>query len=251
MSGHSKWAQIKRKKSKEDVKRGQLFSKLIRAVIIAAKKGPNPETNPQLAQAIERARSFHVPQENIERAIKKAAGEGENVSYEQIFYEGYGPGGVAYLVEVMTDNRNRTAAEIRNIFSSAGGSLAESGSVSWLFERKGLIVVSIKSAEEEERLLEIALEEGADDVITRENEVEVITSPETFSKVKKALQNRNFSLISAEITMLPQRTVRVESDEARKVLRLLEALEGHEDVQEVYSNFDIPESVFEEIAAGQ
>lgn len=250
MSGHSKWAQIKRKKSKEDAKRGQLFSKLIRAVMIAAKKGPNPETNPQLAQAVERARSFYVPQENIERAIKRATGEGENINYEQVFYEGYGPAGVAYLVEAMTDNRNRTTAEIRNIFSSAGGSLAESGSVSWLFERKGFIVVKINSSEEEERLLEIALEGGADDVVTRENEVEVVTSPESFNKVKKALLENNFSLVSAEITMYPQRTVRVEGDEARKVLKLLDVLESHEDVQEVYSNFDIPEGVFEEAAAG-
>ncbi len=248
MSGHSKWAQIKRKKSREDAKRGQLFSKLIRAVIIAAKKNSNPETNPQLAQAIERARSFHVPQDNIERAIKRAAGEGETISYEHVFYEGYGPGGVAYLVEVMTDNRNRTAAEIRNIFSSAGGSLAESGSVSWLFERKGVIVIRINSTEEEESLLEVALEEGADDIVTRENEVEIITSFENFRRLKESLE-KNFTLISAEITMFPQRTVRVEGNEARKVLKLLDALEEHDDVQEVYTNFDIPEGILEEIAA--
>lgn len=249
MSGHSKWAQIKRKKSKEDAKRGQLFSKLIRAIMIAAKKNPNPETNPQLAQAIERARSFHVPQDNIERAIKRAAGEGENINYEHVFYEGYGPGGVAYLVEVMTDNRNRTAAEIRNIFSSAGGSLAESGSVSWLFERKGVIVVNINSPDEEEKLLEIALEEGAEDVVTRENEVEIITPSENFRRIREALIEKNFSLASAELTMVPQRTVRVEGSEARKVLNLLDALEEHDDVQEVYSNFDIPEGILEEIAA--
>ncbi len=249
MSGHSKWAQIKRKKSKEDAKRGQLFSKLIRAIMMAAKKNPNPDTNPQLAQAIDRARSFHVPHENIERAIKRAAGEGESVNYEHVFYEGYGPGGVAYLVEVMTDNRNRTAAEIRNIFSSAGGSLAESGSVSWLFERKGVIVVSVNSAEEEESLLEIALEEEAEDVITRENEVEIITTFENFRRVKEAIAEKNFSIVSAEITMVPQRTVRVEGNEAQKVLNLLDALEEHDDVQEVYSNFDIPERLLEELAA--
>ncbi|MCX7832476.1 MAG: YebC/PmpR family DNA-binding transcriptional regulator [Actinobacteria bacterium] len=239
---------MKHKKAKEDAKRGKIFSKLTRAIIVAAKQGGgNPETNPQLANAIEKAKQFNLPQENIERAIKKATGELGSENYEQIVYEGYAPGGVAVMVEAMTDNRNRTAADIRHIFSKHGGNLSETGSVSWMFEKKG-IVSFLKEEVNEEELLMDALEAGAEDLEEDESFVNVITSPKNFNQVKEALQQKQYRFERAEITMNPTSTVKIEDKEtAKKVLRLIEALEDHDDVQEVYSNFDIEESILEEL----
>ncbi|MCX7832245.1 MAG: YebC/PmpR family DNA-binding transcriptional regulator [Actinobacteria bacterium] len=248
MAGHSKWAQIKHKKAKEDAKRGKIFSKLTRAIIVAAKQGGgNPETNPQLANAIEKAKQFNLPQENIERAIKKATGELGSENYEQIVYEGYAPGGVAVMVETMTDNRNRTAADIRHIFSKHGGNLSETGSVSWMFEKKGIISFLKEKVNEEELLMD-ALEAGAEDLEEDESFVNVITSPKNFNQVKEVLKSKNYKFERAEITMTPTSTVRIEDKEtAKKIIRLIEALEDHDDVQEVYSNFDIKESILDEL----
>lgn len=248
MAGHSKWAQIKHKKAKEDAKKGKIFSKLTRAIIVAVKQGGgNPETNPQLANAIEKAKEYNLPQENIERAIKRATGEIGAENYEQIVYEGYAPGGVAVMVEAMTDNRNRTAAEIRHIFSKHGGNLSETGSVSWMFEKKGVISFLREKIDEEE-LLSAALEAGAEDMEEDESFVNIITSPKNFREVKEALEKAGYSYERAEITMNPTTTVKVEDREtAKKVLKLIEALEDHDDVQEVYSNFDISESLLDEI----
>lgn len=248
MAGHSKWAQIKHKKAKEDAKRGKIFSKLTRAIIVAAKQGGgNPDTNPQLANAIEKAKQYNLPQENIERAIKKATGELGAENYEQIVYEGYGPGGVAIMVEAMTDNRNRTAADIRHIFSKHGGNLSETGSVAWMFEKKGIISF-LRSKIDEDELLSAALEAGAEDMEEDESFVNIITNPKSFGEVKEALEKAGYQYERAEITMNPTTTVKIEDREtARKVLRLIEALEDHDDVQEVYSNFDIEESLLEEL----
>lgn len=250
MAGHSKWAQIKHKKAKEDAKRGKIFSKLTRAIMVAARQGGgNPETNPQLANAIEKAKQYNLPQENIERAIKRATGELGAENYEQIIYEGYAPGGVAVMVEAMTDNRNRTAADIRHIFSKHGGNLSESGSVAWMFEKKGVISF-LKEKVNVDDLLAVALEAGAEDLQEDESFVNVITNPKDFGDVKEALENAGFQFERAEITMNPTTTVKIEDKEtAKKVLRLIEALEDHDDVQEVYSNFDIEESLIEEIEA--
>lgn len=248
MAGHSKWAQIKHKKAREDAKRGKLFSKLTRSIIVAARQGGgNPETNPALAAAIERARAYNLPQENIERAIKKATGELGAENYEHIIYEGYAPGGVAVMVEAMTDNRNRTASEIRHLFSKFNGNLGESGCVSWMFEKKGVISVP-KDRIDEESLFEIAIEAGAEDIQDDESYFSVITDPDNFHMVKSELEQKNIYFETARITMNPTSTVRIDTvEQAKKVLRLIEALEEHDDVQEVYANFDIPESVLEEI----
>lgn len=248
MAGHSKWAQIKHKKAKEDAKRGKIFSKLTRAIIIAARQGGgNPETNSALANAIEKAKEYNLPQENIERAIKKAIGELGAESYEQIVYEGYAPGGVAVLIEAATDNRNRTAADIRHIFSKHGGNLGETGSVAWMFEKKGVISFLREKVNEEE-LFNLAIEAGAEDLEEDESFINVITNPKNFRQVRDALAEKGFEAERAEITMNPTNTIKIEDKEtAKKVLRLIEALEDHDDVQEVYSNFDIPESILDEI----
>ncbi len=252
MAGHSKWAQIKHKKAREDAKRGKIFSKLLRAIMVAAKQGGgNPDTNVQLARAIEKAKEYNVPQENIERAIKRGTGElSGSEQIEQIFYEGYAPGGVALIVEAMTDNRNRTAAEIRNIFSRHGGHLGETGCVSWIFERKGLISVEKSENVDEEELFNIALEAGAEDMNIEENYYEILTTPENFKQVKEALEKKGIAFASADVTMFPKTTVKVTDEDAKKVLRLVEALEEHDDVQEVYANFDISEEVLEKTLAG-
>lgn len=248
MAGHSKWAQIKRKKSKEDEKRGRLFSKLTKSIIVAARQGGgNPESNPALAAAIEKAKQFNLPQENIERAIKKATGELEGVNYETLVYEGYAPGGVAVMVEVATDNRNRTAAEMRHIFSKRGGNLGETGSVAWMFERKGEIVVPAGAAGEDD-VLAAALEAGAEDMETGDDAYTVYTEPDSFAAVRDALVSRGLPIESAEIVMRPTTTVPVtDREQARKVLALIDDLEDHDDVQEVYANFDIPAEVLEEL----
>ncbi len=248
MSGHSKWAQIKHKKARVDKQRGKLFSKLIREITIAARQGGgNPEFNPKLRLAIEKAREANMPAENIEKAIKRGTGELEGTHYEQAIYEGYGPGGVAILVVTYTDNRNRTTSEIRHIFSKYGGNLAGVGSVSWQFEEKGVIYVE-KSQVSEDDVLEIAMEAGAEDVIVQKDTYEIVTSPKEFEAVKKAFQEKGMPIADSMLTMIPQNHVPVEGKEAQKLLRLIEALEDQDDVQNVYANFDIPEETLEVIA---
>lgn len=242
MAGHSKWAQIKRKKAATDERRGRMFSKLLRAIEVAARDGgPNPEANPTLASAVEKARDASVPWDNIERAIKRGAGATGGVGYEEVLYEGYGPGGVAILVQAMTDNRNRTAQEVKHTFSRLGGTLGDPGSVAWMFDRKGLAVVEKASAPDEDRLLELILEAGAEDLRDSGDQWEVVTPPEALRAVRQALEEAGVPLVSAEVTMLPQAAVPVPPDKVESVLRLVEALEDLDDVQAVWSNFDIPE----------
>lgn len=249
MSGHSKWSTIKHKKGAQDAKRGQLFSKLSRAIIVAAREGGgNPEMNIALANAIEKAKSYSMPKENIERAIKRGTGEGSADSFEKIVYEGYGANGVAIMVDVMTDNRNRAAADIRRIFSRTGGSLGTSGSVAWMFEKKGNIIVNKDTAIDEDLLLETALEAGAEDMVTEDDHWEIVTDAESFRGVLEALKEKGFEPASAEVTMLPKNTVKLDKEAAKKVLRLVDALEEYEDVQEVYANFDIPDEILEELS---
>ncbi len=248
MAGHSKWAQIKRKKAAQDAKRGKIFTKLIREIMVAARLGGgNPDNNPRLRAAIAAAKAENMPKENIERAIKKGTGELEGTHYEEVVYEGYGPGGVAVLVEAMTDNRNRTIADIRRIFSRAGGNLGATGCVSWLFHKKGVITVD-REGVSEEQLMEVALDAGAEDIKEGERDYEIITDPKDLEKVKKALEEAGISYQVAEITMYPQTTVKLEGKEAEQMLRLMEMLEEHDDVQRVYANFDISESAMEQLA---
>lgn len=249
MSGHSKWSSIKHKKGAEDAKRGQLFSKLSRGIMVAAKEGGgNPEMNVSLANAIEKAKSYSMPKDNIERAIKRGTGESGGVVFENITYEGYGVNGVAVMVDVMTDNRNRAAADVRRIFNRAGGSLGTTGSVGWMFERKGVIMVNRETGVDEDDLLEIALEAGAEDMNAEDDQFEITTAAEGFRGVLEILQAKEIAFVSAEITMLPKNTVQLDKDGAKKILRLIDALEENDDVQEVYSNFDIPDEVLEELS---
>lgn len=241
MSGHSKWATIKHKKSKMDARRGQIFTKLIKEITIAARQGGgNPDGNPRLRAAILAAKAQNMPWENIERAIKRGTGELEGVSYEEATYEGYGPGGVAILVEVTTDNKNRCVAEIRRIFSKAGGNLAAAGAVSWLFEQKGLIEVD-GTGVSEDAVLEAALDAGADDVTAQDGYYEITTSPSDLEAVVEKLKAAGFTIRSYKNAKVPKSTVRVSGQEAVQLLRLLEALEDHDDVQNVWSNFDMDE----------
>jgi len=249
MSGHSKWASIKRKKGATDAKRGQLFSKLVRAIIVAARDGgPDPAGNLALQNAIEKAREAAMPKDNIERAIAKGSGTGADAAaYETVTYEGYGPGGVALFVEALTDNRNRTAADVRQAFTKSDGNLGESGSVAWLFERKGVILVE-GSADEDELML-AAADAGADDVEPDESSYRVTTAPESLHAVRAALEEGGLPIESAESTMVPKTQVSIEDETtARKVVRLMDELEENDDVQAVYSNFDIPERVLEAVA---
>jgi YebC/PmpR family DNA-binding regulatory protein len=247
MSGHSKWAQIKHKKAKTDLAKGKAFSKLIRLITVAARQGGgNPENNPRLRLVIQKAREMNMPQENIERAIKKGTGELEGVSYEEVTYEGYGPGGVAVMVEATTDNRNRTTAEIRHIFSKHGGSLGETGCVSWIFERKGLLSFE-KGKVDEDEVMTVAIEAGAEDVRTTETTLDVLTTPDDFEKVKEAFDQAGLEYVVAQITMIPKTTVSLEGKQAQQLLNLIEALEDHDDVQEVYANFDIADEVLESL----
>ena len=248
MAGHSKWAQIKRKKAAQDAKRGKIFTKLIREIMVAARMGGgNPENNPRLRAAIAAAKAENMPKENIERAIKRGTGELEGARFEEVVYEGYGPGGVAVLIEAVTDNRNRTTAEIRHIFTRVGGNLGTSGCVSWLFHKKGLITVN-KGDVSEERLMEVVMDAGAEDIKEGEREYEILTDPSDFEGVVKALKEAGISYQSAEITMYPETTVKLEGKEAEQMLRLMEMLEDHDDVQKVYANFDISETTMEQIA---
>jgi len=245
MSGHSKWATIKRKKEATDTKRSNMYAKLLRAVEVAARDGGgNVEGNMTLASAVEKAKSFSVPNENIERAIKRGTGDlGDGARYEEIVYEGYAPGGIALLIEALTDNRNRTAQEIRHAFSRNNGNLGETGSVAWQFTRKGVIVVEKAAAPDEEKLLELALEGGAEDLRDSESSWDIITTPQDFRTVQAAMERAGVEVFSAELSMIPQTAIGVDGSEAQQVLRLIEALEDLDDVQNVYANFDIPEEV--------
>jgi len=245
VSGHSKWATIKRKKGAADAKRSNLFAKLLRAIEVAAREGGGSvAANMTLASAVEKARSYSVPSDNIERAIKRGSGEdAASARYEEITYEGYAPGGIALVVETLTDNRNRTAQDVRYAFTRNNGNLGETGSTLWMFQRKGVIVVEKQDAPDEERLLELALEGGAEDVRDAESSWEIIAEPSDFKSVQTALENEGVRVFSAEISMVPQTTIPVDGGEARQVLQLIEGLEDLDDVQNVYANFDIPEEV--------
>ena len=249
MSGHSKWSTIKRKKGAADAKRGQAFTRLIKEVTIAARMGGgNPEGNPRLRTAVAAAKAENMPKDNIERAIKKGTGELEGVNYEEFTYEGYGPAGVAVYVEIMTDNKNRTAADVRHIFSKNNGNLGENGCVAWMFEKKGTFVYD-KSEVDEEKLMETVLDAGAEDISEEESTWVVMTDHKDFYSVKEAIDKIDAlpSYTVAEITMIPQNTVKVAGKEVEQVLRLMDALEECEDVQNAYANFDIPESELEKL----
>jgi YebC/PmpR family DNA-binding regulatory protein len=251
VSGHSKWSSIKHKKGAADAKRGQLFSKLSRAIIVAAKEGgPDPEGNLALQNAIEKARSYSMPKENIERAIAKGSGaDADASSFETVVYEGYGPEGVAVLVEAVTDNRNRTASDVRHAFTKHGGNLGTTGAVAWQFERRGVVLVSAEDADED-ALVMTAAEAGADDIELDGSSFVVTSAPESLTPVREALREAGFAVESVELAMVPKTTVAV-SDEstARRIVRLVEGLEDTEDVQDVYANFDIPEAVLEAVAS--
>lgn len=247
MSGHSKWSTIKRKKGAADAKKGQLFTKLIKEITVSARTGGgDPAGNSRLRSAMITARANNMPNDNIERAIKKGTGELEGVNYEEVVYEGYGPAGVAVLVESVTDNKNRTVAELRNLFAKNGGNLGETGCVNWMFKKQGLINFDKKTVSEE-KLMEIALEAGAEDIKDEEESIDVITSPTEFEKVKEALDKAGLKSASAGIEMLPQNTVNLKEEDASKVLKLVEILEDHDDVQKVFANFDIPTEILEKI----
>jgi len=249
MSGHSKWAGIKHKKAKVDAQRGRVFTKIIREITVAARVGGgDPGGNPRLRTAVLAAKAVNMPADNIERAIKKGTGELEGVSYEEITYEGYGPGGVAVLVDLVTDNKNRTVGEIRKIFSRHGGNLGESGCVAFLFEKKGYIQVEASKVDED-RLLSIALDAGAEDLQREESVFAVTTAPKDFEKVREILVKGGIQPLSAEVTKLPKSTVNLDGKHAEQMLRLMEEMEEHEDVQHVYANFDIPEEIMAAMTA--
>src|SRR5918997_4479889 len=244
MSGHSKWSTIKRKKGAADAKRGALFGKLSRAIAVAAREGGgDPEMNPTLGLAVQKAKEANMPNDNIQRAIDKGTGAGADAAaIERITYEGYAPGGVAVMVEVLTDNRNRAASDVRYIFSKNGGKLGTSGSVAYLFERKGVILVPKEGVDEDE-VMELALEAGAEDVETTERDYRVVTAPEDFTAVRDSLREAGVAFENAEITMQPQNSVELDSATAKQTLRLMDTLEENDDVQEVYANFDISDEV--------
>jgi YebC/PmpR family DNA-binding regulatory protein len=249
MSGHSKWSTIKHKKAAKDAKRGKLFTKLIKEITVAAKLGGGDiNANPRLRTAVNTARQQSMPHDNIDRAIKKGTGELEGVQYEEIQYEGYGPGGVAVLVQVMTDNRNRTVSEIRRIFSKHGGNMGESGCVAWMFSKRGQIAVD-KSRVDEERLMEIALDAGANDVIDSGDVFEITTSVDDFHSVKESIEKAGITCVRASVDMVAQGTVNVTGSAAEQTLKLVDELEEHDDVQEVASNFEIPEEELERLSA--
>ncbi len=247
MSGHSKWASIKHKKAAVDAKRGKIFTKIIREITVAAKiGGGDPVTNPRLRTAIETAKDANMPADNIDRAVKKGSGGLDGVNYEEIFYEGYGPQGVAVYAQCLSDNKNRTSSEIRNIFTKNHGNMAGAGSVAWLFEKKGLIVID-QSAVKEDQLMEVALNAGADDLSKQGDKFEIVTDPHHFEEVKKALQGAAIKYELAKLEMLPKNSVAAGASEARAVMQLVEALEDHDDVQNVYTNCDFPPEVLKEM----
>lgn len=251
MAGHSKWAQIKHKKAQVDAKRGKIFTKLVKEISVAARLGGgDPEKNPRLRIAVEKARDVNMPMDNIKRAIMKGTGELAGTTYEEVTYEGYGPGGVALLIEVMTDNKNRTVSEIRHLLSKHGGSLGESGCVSWIFEKRGYILVDKKTIDED-TLLSLALEAGVDDVRNdpKEESFELICSTDKLKDIKAALEKAGISISLAEVTMLPKNYISIEGEDADRMLKLMDALEDHDDVQNVYANFDIPDEAMSKVSA--
>ncbi|MFP4668208.1 MAG: YebC/PmpR family DNA-binding transcriptional regulator [Desulfosalsimonas sp.] len=248
MAGHSKWANIKHKKSAEDAKRGKIFTRLVKEIIVAARMGGgDPEANPRLRTVLEKAKQNNLPKDNIERAIKKGTGELEGVNYEETAYEGYGPGGAAVYIESLSDNKNRTVADIRHIFSKHGGSMGENGCVSWVFDKKGWIPVK-KSDATEETLMETAIEAGAEDIRDEDDIFEIITPPQAFEDVKDALREAGVPFEGEEVTMLPQTTISLKGADAEKMLKLMNALDDSDDVQRVHTNADIPQEIIE--AAG-
>ena len=246
MSGHSKWSTIKRKKGANDAKRGKIFTKLIKEITIAARMGGgDPEGNPRLRSAVTAAKGDNMPKENIDRAIKKGTGDLDGAVYEEILYEGYGPGGVAILVETMTDNKNRTVADIRHFFAKSGGNLGESGCVGYMFDKKGTVSVD-KEGVNEEQLMDLALEAGAEDVVEEEDSFQIVTAPEAFNDVVERLEKGNVKFAEATLSMVPQNSIEVtEEKTARSLLRLLENLEDHDDVQKVHANFDIADELMD------
>jgi YebC/PmpR family DNA-binding regulatory protein len=245
MSGHSKWSSIKHKKAAKDAKRGKLFTKLIKEITVAARMGGGDiNANPRLRTAVLAARGSSMPGDNIDRAIKKGTGELEGVSYEEITYEGYGPGGAAIMVQVVTDNKNRTVSEMRRLFTKHGGSLGENGCVAWMFDKKGLITVE-KNKADEDRLITVALEGGAEDVREDDSLFEVLTTPENFEKVRESLDREKIPMTTSQVTLLPKSTVRLDAKSAEQTLQLTEELEDHEDVQNVAANFDVPDELIE------
>ncbi len=249
MSGHSRWAGIKHKKMAQDAKRGKIFTKIIRELTIAARQGGgNPENNPRLRKAIEMAKEFNMPQDNVKKAIMRGTGEIPGTVYEEVVYEGYGPGGVAVILEATTDNKNRTTAEIRKIFNQYGGSLGETGCVSWNFEQKGYITIN-KTDVSEEELMNLALEYGAEDFKSDDDEVyEIITSPSNFEEIKQNLEKK-FKLQQTEVMLVPKTYVKLEGSQAEQILKLMDALEEHDDVKNVYANFDIPRDILEKMSS--
>jgi YebC/PmpR family DNA-binding regulatory protein len=245
MSGHSKWSTIKRKKEKADAERGKIFTKFIKEITTAARQGGGDENaNPRLRSAILAAKAANMPQANIEKAIKKGTGELPGVVYEEKSYEGYGAGGVAILIDTLTDNTNRTTSDVRHLLTKYQGNLGETNCVSWMFEKKGLIAVKCEDCDEE-RLMDISIDAGAEDITMEEDVYEIVTPPDHFAQVKEALDSNQISTVSAEISMLPKTTVKVEGKQAEQVLKLLEALEDSDDIQQVYSNFDMDDSAHE------
>ncbi|RQD77490.1 MAG: YebC/PmpR family DNA-binding transcriptional regulator [Candidatus Syntrophonatronum acetioxidans] len=246
MAGHSKWANIKHKKARADAQKGKMFTKLSRELMVAAREGGGDiDANIRLRLAVQKAKEINMPNDNIERAIKRGLGEVEGFKYEEVVYEGYAPGGVAVLLEILTDNRNRTAGELRNVFSRYGGNLGESGCVAWMFKRQGYInVEKAKANMEEDELMLLALEEGAEDFKSEEDTYEIITEPENLEKVREGLVNKGVEINFAQVAMVPQNLVKItDEEEAKNILSLMESLEDHDDVQNVYANFDLPDEV--------
>jgi YebC/PmpR family DNA-binding regulatory protein len=241
MSGHNKWSTIKHKKGAADAKRGKLFSKIIKEITIAARMGGgDPEGNPRLRTAVNAARAANMPKDNVDKAIKRGTGEIEGVNYEEITYEGYGPGGVAVLVEALTDNKNRTVAEVRHIFEKYNGNLGETGCVSWMFKKQGIVVITADSLDEDE-VMEVALECGAHDVKKEGDTFEVTADPADIEMVRKAVEDKGWKVEMAEVTMIPQNTVKLEGKKAEQMLKMMDALDDNEDMQKVFANFDISE----------
>ena len=249
MSGHSKWSTIKRKKGANDAKRGKIFTKLIKEIMVSARMGGGDiDSNPRLRSAVSAAKTENMPKDNIERAIKKGCGDLDGAVYEEILYEGYGPGGVAVLVETMTDNKNRTVADVRHYFAKSNGNLGESGCVAWMFDQRGLISVDAEGVDEEQ-LMEVALEAGAEDVVTEDGSFQILTAPTDFNQVLEFLENKGITSTEASISMIPKNTIAISEEKtAAAMLKLLENLEDHDDVQKVHANFDIPEEILERLS---
>jgi YebC/PmpR family DNA-binding regulatory protein len=251
MSGHSKWSTIKRKKGKADAQRGKIFTKIIRVITVAARSGGgDPETNVKLKAAVQLAKESNMPNENIEKAIKRGTGEADGVSYEEIIYEGYGPGGVAVLIEALTDNKNRTTPEIRKIFSKNAGNLGENGCVAWMFDKRGYFIFEIAKVNED-TIVDLALEAEAEDVKNDNENIEVITQPENYTKFSNLIKEQNIDCLLSEVTLIPKTTVDLEGKKALQMLNLLEQLEDQDDVQKVYANFNIADEIMEEISTSK